>query len=341
MRALLRCHARCATEAVVAALGIRMANLMPTTPNQPARAVCRRIVKAYDYRDQRGDLLFQVVRMEPKTFRQRVPKAGGGWSWSVKDVRRVLYRLHELVAADSAKVVFIPEGEKDVDRLVSLGFLATCNPGGAGKWKGHYCEFLRDRPIVILPDNDVSDWLDAGGTRERLIDLVKVPQAPLFAMPPRPDVAQMFRADVADARSAWLKAAKSDPEEYARRVQSDFLEGKNHEGEVLDFHSLRHTCGAWLAMAGAHPKAVQSVMPHSTITLTMDTYGHLFPGQDAATVARFPRMVASEPAALRATGTEGAANGPFPQRVDGSGRQTPGRRELGWRPRRRRSSVSD
>ena len=111
-------------------------------------------------------------------------------------------------------------------------------------------------------------------------------------MPPRPNVAAMFRADVADARQAWLKAAKRDAKESMRRVESDFLSEKNHEGEFLDFHSLRHTCGAWLAMAGAHPKAVQSVMRHSTIVLTMDTYGHLFPGQDAATVARLPNMMA-------------------------------------------------
>jgi len=192
---------------------------------QAAPAAGKRIAKNYDYRDERGELLFQVVRMEPKTFRQRVPQPGGGWSWSVKDVRRVLYRLPELVAADSAKVVFIPEGEKDVDRLVSLGFLATCNPGGAGKWKGDYCEFLRGRPIVILPDNDdvgqkhaqavarsltgiakavkivnlpglppkgdVSDWLDAGGTRDQLVEVVRA--APVFeapgspAVPPKPE----------------------------------------------------------------------------------------------------------------------------------------------------------
>ena len=60
-------------------------------------------------------------------------------------------------------------------------------------------------------------------------------------------------------------------------------------------------------MNGAHPKAVQSVMRHSTITLTMDTYGHLFPGQDAATVARFPNMLSDEPKALRATGTADAS----------------------------------
>ena len=69
-----------------------------------------------------------------------------------------------------------------------------------------------------------------------------------------------------------------------------YVPNVNHEGEVLDFHALRHTCGAWMAMAGAHSKTVQTVMRHSTITLTMDTYGHLFPGQEADAVGRLPEM---------------------------------------------------
>jgi hypothetical protein len=116
-------------------------------------------------------------------------------------------------------------------------------------------------------------------------------------------VATMLRQDLSDARQAWLKAALHDPEEYQRRSQSDFPAEVNHEGERLDFHSLRHTCGTWLAMAGAHPNAVQAVMRHSTITLTMDTYGHLFPGQEAETVERFPDMMGVREPSLRATGT--------------------------------------
>jgi hypothetical protein len=132
----------------------------------------------------------------------------------------------------------------------------------------------------------------------------KAPAAPVFAMPTKYNVARMFRADVADARRAWLKATK-DPDERTRREQSEFLQPKNHDGERLDFHSLRHTCGAWLALAGNHPKAVQSVMRHSTITLTMDTYGHLFPGAEADAVARLPTMFGDAPEALQATGTDG------------------------------------
>ncbi|MGZ9110958.1 MAG: AAA family ATPase [Rhodoplanes sp.] len=170
----------------------------------------RRIVAAYDYRDETGSLLFQVVRFEPKDFRQRRPDGNGGWAWGVKGVRPVPYRLPELLKRPEGTLVYICEGEKDCDRLAKLGLVATCNVGGASegqksKWRpelnGH---FLR-ATVCIIPDNDgpglaharqiaaslhgiaatvrivdlpdlphkgdVSDWLASGGTRERLIAL--------------------------------------------------------------------------------------------------------------------------------------------------------------------------
>jgi hypothetical protein len=125
-------------------------------------------------------------------------------------------------------------------------------------------------------------------------------------MPTKYNVARMFQADLADARRAWLQAA-AGPDARLQREQGDFLAYVNHEGETADFHALRHTCGAWLALAGNHPKAVQSIMRHSTITLTMDCYGHLFPGAEADAVARLPAMLGDAPQALAATGTDGPA----------------------------------
>jgi len=136
----------------------------------------------------------------------------------------------------------------------------------------------------------------------------KAPGAPVFAMPRREDVAAMLRADLAAARREWLETVKHDPEEYQRREKSDFLLAVNHEKEVLDFHSLRHTCGAWLAKSGAHPKTIQTIMRHSVITLTMDPYGHLFPGQEAETVAGLPDMLPPL-RAFQATGTDDEAAG--------------------------------
>ena len=177
------------------------------------------------------------------------------------------------------------------------------------------CLFLNeDQPFITCKARSTKNQQDARQYIERdLADQLrqhvanKAPQAPVFAMPSEYDLADMLRADLAGARGAWLTAAANDPKDYERRQQSDFLLDTNHEGERLDFHCLRHTCGAWLSMSGAHPKAVQAVMRHSSITLTMDTYGHLFPGQEAETVARFGVLMGTdEPEALRATGTADA-----------------------------------
>ena len=113
-----------------------------------ARALSRRTTIA----DENSVLLFQVVRFEPKDFRQRRPD-GDGWTWSVKGVRRVPYRLPELLEAGD-RVVFVVEGEKSVDRLCGLGIPATCSPGGAGKWHHALTEFFKGADVVVVPDRD-------------------------------------------------------------------------------------------------------------------------------------------------------------------------------------------
>ena len=84
------------------------------------------IVATYPYEDEHGKLLFEVVRLEPKTFRQRRPARAGdhpdkikdGYVWNLKKVRRVLYKLPQLVEhARAGGTVYIAEGEKDVHAL--------------------------------------------------------------------------------------------------------------------------------------------------------------------------------------------------------------------------------
>ncbi|MAT02851.1 MAG: hypothetical protein CL421_07435 [Acidimicrobiaceae bacterium] len=48
------------------------------------------------------------------------------------------------------------------------------------------------------------------------------------------------------------------------------------------FHDLRHTCAAMLIADGAHPRAIMERLGHSSITVTLNTYGHLFPSLDEA-----------------------------------------------------------
>ncbi len=175
-------------------------------PHNDTQAGSGRIEATYDYFGADGVLVFQVLRKHPKKFLQHRPDGSGGWIWNLKGVAPVPYRLPELLQADPSRVVLIPEGEKDVDRLRGLGFVATCNPGGAEKWRPSYSKVLAGRRVVILPDNDdagekhatqvvaslrrvaagvavlrlsdlppkgdVSDWLDAGGTAPALERLV-------------------------------------------------------------------------------------------------------------------------------------------------------------------------
>lgn len=82
----------------------------------------RKIVATYDYRDENNTLLFQVIRFNPKGFAQRRPDGNSGWVYNLNGVQRVLYCLPETLKAET---VYIVEGEKDADRLWSLGIPAT------------------------------------------------------------------------------------------------------------------------------------------------------------------------------------------------------------------------
>lgn len=108
-------------------------------------------VATYKYVDEDGKLLFAVGRFEPKSFQQKAPDGKGGWIYKLEGVRRVLYNLPEVLAADT---VFVCEGEKDCDTMKSLGLLATTNCGGAKKWDKTYTDSLRGKEVCLMPDND-------------------------------------------------------------------------------------------------------------------------------------------------------------------------------------------
>jgi DNA primase len=82
------------------------------------------IVAAYDYTDENGIVLKQVVRREGKKFSQRRPDRNGGWINCVTGVRNVPYQLAEVLRATE---VFVVEGEKDVESLRQLGLVARYN----------------------------------------------------------------------------------------------------------------------------------------------------------------------------------------------------------------------
>jgi AAA domain len=125
------------------------AALLATINQQPAPP--RNIVQSYYYNDEKGEPLYEVVRLEPKDFRQRRPNGNGGWTWNLGDVRRVPYRLPELLQYPDA-TVFVCEGEKDADRVAGLGHCATT--AASSKWTDDCIAVLRGRDVIILEDND-------------------------------------------------------------------------------------------------------------------------------------------------------------------------------------------
>jgi hypothetical protein len=116
----------------------------------------RIIAATYDYIDESGKLIKQVVRYsDPKEFKQRKPDDHGGWTWKVKDTRIVPYHLPELInGIGNNSIIYIPEGEKDVDNLRKWGLVATCNSGGAGKFFPQYVEYFKGANVVVIADND-------------------------------------------------------------------------------------------------------------------------------------------------------------------------------------------
>ena len=194
---LVHCHAGCKSEDICAALGLTLADLFPGTPKGNGGKV---VAASYDYRDEGGKLLFQVCRYQPKNFKQRRPDPAqpDGWAWKTQGVRRVLFRLPETLAAiQRGAVIHIAEGEKDVLALEQAGFAATCNPGGAGKWRTEYGATLKGATVVIVADKDAPGREHAADVAAKLQGIaasVKVIELPDIGGKPVKDAADYFSA---------------------------------------------------------------------------------------------------------------------------------------------------
>lgn len=169
-------------------------------------------VANYNYHDADGTMLFQKQRFVnqdgKKRFRQRKPDGNGGWDYSLSDIPRVIYNLPAVIkAVENGERVYVVEGEKDADRLIKLGYVATTCPNGAGSWSEIHTEPLKGAKVEVIADNDepglehawdvkrqleeaeatvriwrtpkgkdISDYLDAGGNLKSVVR-VDVPQA--------------------------------------------------------------------------------------------------------------------------------------------------------------------
>ncbi len=200
-KTLIHCHAGCDYYEILKALGI--------DPNNKVYSDDK--TEYYDYQDEQGNLVYQAIRRYPKSFSYRRPDPINPDKWinNLNGVERSLYHLPQVIeAVQKGETIYIVEGEKDADNLIShFKLTATCNPFGVGKWKSDYSTYLKDADIVIIPDNDevgknhaldvakslndiarsikifpppglkekqdITDWLNQGHTREEFLNLIE------------------------------------------------------------------------------------------------------------------------------------------------------------------------
>jgi putative DNA primase/helicase len=129
---------------------------------------------SYVYRDKHGTPRFRKVRNlpghKPRFWLER--SVGARWTKGTEGVdTKILYRANEVAQAIAeGKVILLAEGEKDVDRLWSLGIAATCNAHGASeqgkrpKWTTAHSEQLKGADIIVLNDNDGAGYAHAEAT---------------------------------------------------------------------------------------------------------------------------------------------------------------------------------
>jgi len=176
----------------------------------------RVLVSRHVYHDEKGKPLFRVNKYSPKKpfgfDQERWDEAGQRWTKEPKapggktldGVRRVLYRLPEILA--STGPVIVVEGEKDADAGWELGYPSTTNPHGAGHWRDEYALTLTGREVILIADNDdigkahaekveaslkrsgadvrrldlggakdLAEWVEQGGTPDAFRALIEAP----------------------------------------------------------------------------------------------------------------------------------------------------------------------
>ena len=205
---LLHCFKGCKFDDILRALDLYEPKQKIKGFNQNGSKQPKALIDTYDYTDENGKLLYQIVRFEDKKFGIRRPDGRNGWIWNANEVKKTLYRLPEIKKArENNELIIFCEGEKDVQNVkVKLNLTATTSPLGANSWKEDYANSLAGLDVVVLPDNDeagrkyaetvansifnkaqsvkvvnlpnllekedVSDWIEKGGDREQFLELI-------------------------------------------------------------------------------------------------------------------------------------------------------------------------
>ena len=163
---LFHCHGGCDQQDVFNAIKDR--GLLPELPKreeifsslatlapQPMT-----LEQEWEYMDEDRNTLFIKQRFKTNTEKGkdyrlvRVDALGRRHS-RLGDVRIVPYRFPELLDAKTAgRAIYLVEGEKAADALVSIGAIATTSHAGAGHWPAEITQYFAGANVVVVPDND-------------------------------------------------------------------------------------------------------------------------------------------------------------------------------------------
>ena len=179
---LFHCHGGCSQESVFQT--IRDMHLLPELEERPdPLANIKPMPKVefqqeWQYQDEDRVTVFVKHRMRVgdtgKTYRLYKVDPNGKRYPTLGDARIVPYKLPELLDAKTAgRIIYLAEGEKAVDALMSLGVAATTSHSGAGNWPPENTEYFAGANVVILPDNDLSGWAYAQRAAAAILPIAK------------------------------------------------------------------------------------------------------------------------------------------------------------------------
>jgi 5S rRNA maturation endonuclease (ribonuclease M5) len=174
----------------------------------------------YVYRDDNGEEIFRVNRVDYADGRKDCFQECNGSRTLPANVR-TLYNRH-LMAKEPDAYVFLCEGEKTADALVSVGVIATTNPLGSKSWKPEYADLLKNRKVVLMPDADEhgETWRDEvlkslRGKVEK-VQIISMPEKfirehPEFTGHDFADYLKINKDTAEDDLMAWLDASDEMP----------------------------------------------------------------------------------------------------------------------------------
>lgn len=166
-RTLIKCHAGCSIEVVVIAAELKMADLFSENRLSEERRRMyiesrekRKIEAVYNYVPTNGEYAYTKIRLEGKKMLFGMLKDErfeyGLKGRSKKEFNAIFGSIPRIKEAiERNELIFISEGEKDVNTLIKKGYAAfSC--GGANDWNKNVSELCNGAEVIILSDNDDS-----------------------------------------------------------------------------------------------------------------------------------------------------------------------------------------